>query len=315
VKHAIWIFGCALLAGCAAAAGAQDTASQTKGGLDSTKGMIDDTKGQVQAEKDKKAKADEEKRKLESGEADEDGSRLKAKEAPINQAIDDSVDFKKYDRNDWRKFQLEGKAGILTVELHWDDEKSNIDVDVYDTDGVNVGKSPPKLEGQQHKRVLVEVPQPGLYYVRISAPTDKDASIYTLRVKWGGKSKLSPPVVAQTPPATPPATPPGTPPPPPGTPPPPAAPVPFASDPTKVLGKIVTAYKEGSTWTLLLDQGSGKKIRAGMSGSVLDGPDGDKLLDGATFTITNVMASNKSEAHAGLSKPLGKNNRFVVNLQ
>jgi hypothetical protein len=153
-----------------------------------------------------------------------------------------------------------------------------------------------------------------LYYVRVSAPTEKDASIYTLRVKWKGTVA----VTAAPPPPPPPPPPGGTPPPPPppgGTPPPPPAPVPFASDPTKVLGKVVTAYKEGSTWTLLLDKGSGKGIRSGMQGSVLDGADGDKLLDGASFTISSVIDSGKSEAHASLAKPLGKNTRFVVNLK
>ena len=306
------------MVGCAAAQGASDQAGQGKGMLDSTKQSIDDTRAQAQAEKDKKAKADEEKRKLESGEADEDGTRLKAKDAPINTPIDDSVDYKKFDRNDWRRFQLTGKAGILTVELHWDNEKANLDVDVYDTDGVNVGKSPPKLEGQQHKRVLVQVDEPGVYYVRVSVPTDKDASIYTIRVKWKGGQ-----VMAKAEPPPPPPPPQGqqtaanTPPPPPpnGQPPPPAAPVPFAQDPTKVLGKVVTAYKEGSTWTLLIDKGSAQKVHAGMSGSVLDGADGDKLLDGATFTVSSVVDGNKCEAHASLAKPLGKNNRVVINLK
>src|SRR5579883_2625413 len=97
------------LASCAGVQAAQGGADSTKSGVDSLKGNVDSTRSQIQSDKEKAQREKEEKEKKESGEADEDGTRLKAKDAPINEAIDDSVDYKKYDRNDWRRFQLTGK--------------------------------------------------------------------------------------------------------------------------------------------------------------------------------------------------------------
>ncbi len=244
---------------------------------------------------------------------DDDGNRLQAKDAQINTPIDDKVNFKKGDKADWRKVQLAGKPGIATFEVHWDEEASNIDIDVFDKFGTNIGKSPPKLEGQQVKKVLVQIDEAGLYYFRISAPAAKDGSIYTAQVKWKGPAvPLPPPPVAKA------EDKPGTPPPPPGppgTPPGPPVPTPLAQDPTKVLASIISAYKEGSTWVWHIDKGAGAKVRVGMAGNVLEGPEGDKLLEGATFSITQVIDDNKAIAKSNFAKPLGKNKRVVMNLK
>lgn len=298
-------------------AGGCDAITNAKGSLDNAKGQADDAKGQSDSTKDQVKQARGGKGGGGGGDdaaAGDDDTRLTAKDAPVNSPISDSVDFKK-DRYDWRKVTFAGKSGIATFELHWDEPSANLDIDVYNQFGDNVGKSPPKLEGQQIKRVLVEV-SPGLYYYRVSVPTKSDASIYTIEVKWKGQ------VVAPPPPAVA-----AAPPPPqagaagaasaakPGAPGQPAAPVAFASDPTKLLGNIVTAYRDGSQWVFYLDKGSASGMRAGMSGTVLDGPDGDKLVDGASFSVSQVIDANKSIARSSYQKDLGKNTRFVVNLK
>jgi hypothetical protein len=92
-------------------------------------------------------------------------------------------------------------------------------------------------------------------------------------------------------------------------------PVPLASDPTKLLASIVQLHREGSTLVLYLDKGSSAKVREGMTGQILDGPDGDKLLDGATFSVTQVIDGSKSIAQSSYAKPTGKNKRVVLNLK
>src|SRR5262249_47164752 len=159
---------------------------------------------------------------------------------------------------DWRKFNLKGKKGVATFEVHWDNDKADITMDVYNSFGDLVGKSPRKLQDTSAKRVLISVDEtPALFYVKVAAPNKADKTIYTLKVLWEGeKADKSAGGDAQAATAPPPANPPPANPPP-GTPPPggqpgaapgapgaPPAPIPFAQDPSKVLAKIVTAYRD-----------------------------------------------------------------------
>ena len=305
-----------------------DTLNSVKGGADNLSQTADQAKDQTDKGKDETAKAKDKKKGGGGGgggggSQDEDGDRLHAKESMPNVPLDDSVDNKQ-DPFDWRKFYFGGKPGLYaTFELHWDDQKANLDVDVYNQLGDRVGISPPKLEGRQAKKLLLQIDEPGVYYVRVSAPGKTDASIYTLVVKYTGPSTA--PASAQAPSggaaaagggaksgtatgagtgaaaATAPAAPP--------------TPTPLAQDPTKLLGSIVQAHREGSDLILYLDRGSQQHVREGMTGNILDGPDGDKLLDGATFTVSQVIDGNKSIARSSFAKSTGKNRRIVLNLK
>jgi hypothetical protein len=298
------------LAGCSTLQSATDTITNTKNSIDQGKQTYDQEK---QKTHDETAKAKGKKGKDGKGgdgggpPEDDDGDRLHAKECQINTPIDDKVDAQKGDKFDWRKVTLLGRPGVATFELHWDEEAANLDVDIYDAYGTNVGRSPPRMEGAQVKRVLVEIPQPGLYYIRVSAPGPKDTSIYTLSIKWKGPP--APIVVAPPPP--PPAPPPAAP----AAPPPPAAPVPLGADPNKVLGTIITAYREGGGWVLFLDKGVQDKLRPGLLGQIFEGQDGEKLLSGSDFTISQVIDQNKSIAKSAMTRAPGKNKRFVVHLR
>jgi hypothetical protein len=313
---ALYFGGTVLVAvGCA---GAQAGIQQAQGTAGQLKGETDKVQGQVKAGEQKGGAAKD-------GE-DDDGDRLKAKPSPINTPLDDSLNFAKGDKADWRKVQLGGKPGVATFEIHWDEDASDLDIDVFNKFGDNVGANPPRLNGQPLKKVLVRVDEPGIFYVRVRAPQKKDASIYTMAIKWGGtggpptpadekkdaeaKAAASAPAPASPAPAPAPA--PGTP----GAPgADPAQPIPFAQDPTKLLGNIVSGYPEGGGYVLYLDKGSANKVKAGMTGNVLEGPDGDKLLEGGAFSITQVIDGKKSIARASLTKPLGKNKRVVINLK
>jgi hypothetical protein len=243
-------------------------------------------------------------------------SRLEATDGEINQPISDKIDIKKAKQNDWRKFMLMGKPGqFATFELHWDEESADLAIDVFDKFGVNIGKSPRRIEGQSSKKVLLRIEDPGMYYVRVSGPTKTDSSIYTMMVKYNGPAAPKQEAAAAPAPAPNPAPAPS------GV---AAAPAPCPAgqtcptlpDPNKVYGQIVSIAREGSTVTLYLDKGSSDQLRTGMMGTVLDGPEGDKPFEGGSFSISQVVGGSKSIARSStLQKPLGKNKRIVVNLK
>jgi hypothetical protein len=310
VRYAI-VLSLLTVGGCAALTG-------VKGGADAAKGAADDAKSQKDAAT---ATAKDEKDKAKGGGAAGGGgdaagpTRLEATDGTINVPISDKIDFAKKKQNDWRKFSLAGKPGqFATFELHWDEEAANLDIDVFDKFGVNVGKSPRRIEGQSSKKVLLRIDDPGLYYVRVSGPTKADSSIYTMMVKYNGPvvAKAAEPASAPAPapaagsPAAAPAP----------APCPPGQNCPAPPDPNKVYGSIVSVVTEGSTVTLYLDKGSSDQLRPGMLGTVLDGPEGDKPFEGGSFSIAQVIGGSKSIAKSTtLRKSLGKNKRIVVNLK
>lgn len=321
--------------GCAGATAALGGAGAVKGGLDAAKGMGDGVAGQAKG----MAKG--------QGSPDKDGDdndRLHAVEADFNKPLDDKIDFKNKDKDDWRKFNLIGKPGTATFELHWDEDKAELNMDVFNENGTLVGKSPPRLEGQSTKRILMKVDRPGLYYVKVSGSEKKDTSIYTVSVRWDGAPKkgdkgegdsgaaaqndkaaadkaasdkaasdkaAADKAAADKAAATGANGQPGQP----GQPGAPVAPIPFAQDPTKVVANIVGSYKEAGVWTLQLDKGSAMKLRTGLTGNLLEGPEGDKLVEGASITINTVLDGNKALAKSFMKQPPGKNKRVVINLK
>lgn len=295
--------------GCAAMGAVQGGVQQGVGGIQSGvqqgTGLTEQGKGLYGKVTGKDKKTEEELN-------GEDDDRLKAKEAAINTPLDEKVENKK-DKDDWRKFQLLGRPGIATFELFWDEEAANLDIDIYDAFGVNIGKSPPRMEGQSVKRVLVQIKRAGTYYVRVRAPNPTDKSIYTLNVKWDG-----PPAVAAAPPAATPdkgTTPPVANPANPANPPVPPVPVSPLTDPNKLLGQIISAYRDGPGWVLYIDKGSAQKLHSGQTGAILEGADGDKFIDKGEFTISQVVDANKCIARTSMSKPPGKNKRVLINLR
>ena len=315
MRQAIIGFGLLLaFNGCAALTSA-------KGSADSVKGAADDAKSQKDSAT---ATAKDEKDKAKGGGANGGGggdaagpTRLEATDGKINVPISDKIDFVKKKVNDWRKFTLAGKPGqFATFELHWDEETANLNIDVYNEFGVNVGKSPRRIEGQSSKRVLLRIDDPGLYYVRVSGPTKADSSIYTMMVKYNGPVVAPAPAVAAAPAAAPAPAPAATAAAPAPAPCPPGQNCPAPPDPNKVYGSIVSILHDGSTTTLYLDKGSADQLRPGMMGTILDGPEGDKPFEGGSFSIAQVIGGSKSIAKSTtLQKPLGKNKRIVINLK
>jgi hypothetical protein len=89
----------------------------------------------------------------------------------------------------------------------------------------------------------------------------------------------------------------------------------IANDPNKALGSIVTAYRESGTTVLYIEMNVPNKVKVGMNGAILDGPQGENFLDGGNFTISQVIDSKKAVARCQYAKSLNKNKRIVVNLK
>ena len=113
-----------------------------------------------------------------------DGKRVGARTLQPNAPISDSVSYEMQDQTDWYMVQLPGKAGILTCQLDWSNDKSDIAVDVFDEGGNQLAASAP-APGAKKKQLLAKIERvPAPYFIRVWAQNKTDATPYTLTAKW-----------------------------------------------------------------------------------------------------------------------------------
>ena len=242
-----------------------------------------------------------------------DGKRSSAQKLDINKPHTDEVNFQNQDRTDWYEVELKGKPQqpVLTTILNWDNANSDVNVDVFDAFGAQISASPVRGKGEKQKTLYTPIPKPGTYYVRVTAPTQVDGSVYTLEAQW----QEPPPVVEAPAPAPALETP---------APPPPEehahhhASHEARQEREKPAGesieaRVVSAYREGSSLMMYIDKGSAAGIKPGDSGVVLQGASGEDSVDGGTFRVVKVIDANKSIGSATL-RSLGKNNRVAITL-
>jgi hypothetical protein len=241
-----------------------------------------------------------------------DGKRSGARALKVNTPITDEVNFANQDKNDWYQVELKGKAGVLSSVIHWDNDNSDIMIDVFDEFGKQISASPVRNKGSKQKELLTQIDKPGIYYVRVSAPVRGDGSVYTMEAKWDAPAEVAQvpqpqPVKSMDPKDQP-------------------EPMPepkrthreHREKPEKpagepVEGRIVQAYREGAGLTLHIDKGSAAGIKPGMSGTVLSGSSGEDALDGGDFKIVSVLDANKSVGKSSI-RSIGKNNRVMINV-
>lgn len=235
-----------------------------------------------------------------------DAKRSGAQALPVNTPRTDEVSFANGDRTDWYQVELRGRPGVLQTELHWDNESSDLMIDVFDAFGAQIAASPVRAKNQKRKRLLTQIDRPGTYFLRITAPGRKDGTVYTMQARW----EEPPPAVVVVPSPAPARRETIIEPVEPRHPREPREPRERSSG-HSVQGRIVGVYKEGGGLTLHLDKGSAAGLKVGMSGSVLVGPSGEDALDGGGFKITQVLSDTKSVARASISS-VGRNTRFVV---
>ena len=109
-----------------------------------------------------------------------DWPRTKARWAKrFGKVINGQVSYEKLDRSDWRYVVLPG-PGKLTVEMHWDDGTSRLEMSVWDAMGIRL------MECQDWRmpgaRCAVAVENPGRYYILVRAKDEDDESTYALRI-------------------------------------------------------------------------------------------------------------------------------------
>ncbi|HEX2572209.1 MAG TPA: hypothetical protein VH877_21875 [Polyangia bacterium] len=229
-----------------------------------------------------------------------DATRAGAVLIQSNGSATDRVSCPDRDRTDWKQIELKGQPSIFEVEVHWDNAESDISCDVFDSFGQQIGASPGPAPQQQSKRLAVEIPSAGVYFLRIQAPKKTDASDYVLTTKWGGEVQAPPPEVKQPEPK------------------PVKKPVktvskPKSFDPEKGLqGRVVSVDHQGDALILYIDKGSAAGVKVGNTGTVLDGPAGANPLSGGTFSVIQVLDEKRSVAKTGL-KSIGRNIRVSIN--
>jgi len=237
-----------------------------------------------------------------------DGKRSGARVLKPNTPVTDEVNFMNQDKSDWYVVSLKGRAGVLSTLIHWDNDQSDVMIDVFDEFGKQISASPVRNRGAKEKSLLTQIDKMGTYYIRVTAPSRADGTVYTMEAKWDmpAEAPPPPPVADNTPPPEPP------PPPKPRHREPREPKEPKATGET-VQGRVVSAYREGAGLTLHIDKGSAAGVRTGQSGSVLLGPAGEDTLDGGEFRIVQVLGEGKCVAKTSLSS-IGKNTRVVINL-
>ncbi len=235
-----------------------------------------------------------------------DRQRSGAVAMPVQRPVTDEVSWAKGDATDWKSLQLDGKPGLLEVRLHWDNANADLLVDVFDGQGTQIASSPGLQPGSVEKRITVEIPAPGLYFVRVSAHGKDDASVYTLEASWDGGPTTAPPVASNdTPDASVAATD--------ENPPPTENPPAEEDDDRGLQGRIVSAYREGGQLVIHLDKGSAAGVAVGKRGAILEGPSGTEHVAGGSFTVTQVVDEKRSIAKSDL-KTVGRNTRVILYL-
>ena len=239
-----------------------------------------------------------------------DQKRSTAQKLDINKPHTDEVSFQNQDKTDWYEVDLKGQTGVLTTLINWDNSNSDVNIDVFDAFGAQIAASPVRGKGEKNKKLFTQIDKAGTYYIRVTAPTKVDGTVYTMEAQW-----QEPSAVAVT-----------TPPPPPRDEPPPREETPkqprHTHEPREprekpagetIQARVVSAYREGAALMLYIDKGSAAGIRPGDAGVVLSGAGGEDALDGGTFKVIKVIDANKCVGSASM-RSLGKNNRVAITL-
>ncbi len=237
-----------------------------------------------------------------------DQKRSTAQKIDLNKPHTDEVSYQNQDKTDWYEVDLKGQAGVLTTLINWDNANSDVNIDVFDAFGAQIAASPVRGKGEKNKKLFTQIDKPGTYYIRVTAPTRTDGTVYTMEAQWQEPSAV---VVTPPPPRE-------------DTPPPEEKPKHHATphEPREphekpagetIQARVVSAYREGAALMLYIDKGSAAGIRPGDSGVVLSGAGGEDALDGGNFKVLKVIDANKCVGSASM-RSLGKNNRVAITL-
>ena len=130
-------------------------------------------------------------------ESGDDARRDQAAQIPLDEWIhdDNGVDFRRYDRTDWKKFEIPG-AGTLYLDVRVEAKDAELVITLFDRFGRQLIEKVKKRGEQEPVRIVGPVGK-GRYFVRIQAKDGGDASLYYIRASMtgagGGGGHIPPP--------------------------------------------------------------------------------------------------------------------------
>jgi hypothetical protein len=244
-----------------------------------------------------------------------DAKRSGAQHLEPNKPHTDEVSYSNQDKTDWYQVDLKGKPGVLSTLIHWDNDQADVRIDVFDEFGQQIAASPVRDKGAKQKKLLTQIDRVGTYFIRVSAPTKADSTVYTMQANWDQPAAQAVVVAPPTPQR------------------PDEPPMPLSDDkPSKprharepkepkekpagetVQARILTSYREGSNLIIYIDKGSAAGVKVGSTGAVLEGPSGEDALSGGELRVTRVIDANKCQATTTLHSLGSKNTRVTLNV-
>ena len=234
-----------------------------------------------------------------------DAKRGGAKLMYINKPETDSVSWPKLLRTKWKRLDIAnpGVQNILDCELRIDNTGADLNIDVFNSLGTQIGFSPGPAPNKL-KKLAVQIDELGTYFVRMQAAQPKDESDFSVICTWEEKVEVAAADPKSPRPRKPHA--------------PTEKPVKEETLEEKlekgVEGRIVQSYSEGGKTVIIIDKGGTAGVRTGTEGTVLAGKSGREALAGGSFVIKKVLDDGKSQAETS-AKSLGKNNRVVLFLK
>lgn len=231
-----------------------------------------------------------------------DAKRGGAKLMYINKAETDSVSWPKLLRTKWKRIdiQVPGVQNILDCELRIDNTGADINIDVFNSLGTQIGFSPGPAPNKL-KKLAVQIDELGTYFVRVQAAQPKDESDWSVICAW--EEQTAPPDPSAPPVKGPRHT---------HVKPPVVKPETFQDKVDNgTEGRILSSFREGGQTMLLIDKGAGAGVREGTEGTVLEGKSGRQILEGGGFKVVQVLDDSRCKAVSSV-RAIGKNNRIVL---
>lgn len=234
-----------------------------------------------------------------------DAKRGGAKLMYINRAETDSVSWPRLQRTKWKRIDITnpGVQNILECELRIDNTGADLNLDVFNSLGTQIGFSPGPTPNKL-KKLSVQIDELGTYFIRLQAAQPRDQSDLSVICTWeeqqaAPEPKEKEPKVRK-----------------------PKQPKPEVKGEETIEekaekgteGRIIQSYREGDKTILNLDKGAAAGVKQGTEGTVLAGKSGREPLAGGTFRVTKVLDDGKCQAESSV-KSIGKNNRMVLFLK
>jgi hypothetical protein len=231
-----------------------------------------------------------------------DAKRGGAKLMYVNKAETDSVSWPKLLRTKWKRIdiQVPGVQNILDCELRIDNTGADINIDVFNSLGTQIGFSPGPAPNKL-KKLAVQIDELGTYFVRMQAAQPKDESDWSVICAWEEQTAPPDPTAPNKPHGKRPKDR------------SPVAKVETFQDKVDngTEGRILSNFRDGGGMTLIIDKGTAAGVHEGTEGTVLEGRSGRQVLEGGGFKVVQVLEDSRCKATSSV-RAIGKNNRVVL---